>query len=49
MPGLDSGIHEAVRQGQPYGCGRGASSWIAGVSPAMTAEWDAALGCINPT
>src|SRR5688572_27191171 len=35
MPGLDLGIHEAVRQRTPLRT-RWASSWIAGSSPAMT-------------
>ena len=36
-PGLDPGVHEACRECDLTAVPRGASSWIAGSSPAMTA------------
>jgi len=38
MPGLDPGIHDELRRRKPYGCHCWVASWIAGSSPAMTAE-----------
>src|ERR1051325_7686497 len=36
MRGLDPRIHEATQRPKPYGCNRGASTWVAGSSPATT-------------
>src|SRR5690348_1956306 len=38
MAGLDPAIHEVAKQNDPYDFACGASSWIAGSSPAMTTD-----------